>query len=145
MNETSDAAPRACNEIRRRGRDWVEGVWIALDNGERWSFRKPTLEFRAQRGEGGKLAFTKTKRCCGPGFDELVEEFLVAGDALARVELRLAFAERMLLANYDLDDAELTALLPLRGEQANRDMWDAIVDCALGNSPKAMASGSEPS
>jgi hypothetical protein len=140
------------SEATTRRPDFVEGIAIRLANGEAWHFPKPVIEFRLRLGDG-KLSFPEQGRYgdghmrdFGPEYWSLFEAACDAADGLDRLNAYATLAVALLRRNYDLTDTQVIALLPYcRTEEPNQEMWNSILEIAMGLSggkPEAVGTSS---
>lgn len=136
------------NEQELRKPEWVEGVWITLGDDQSWCLPKPVVFQRATRfrrkivtgPDGASSLGMPIPIDADPYFAKMAELFLLEDVDYLNALLNLAAI--LLRHNYDLDDDALGDLLIFEhdedGQQtdANREMWLAIRDVAIGNAPK---------
>lgn len=126
------------NESSRRRPSWRDGHKITLADGQEWTIPKPRLRLRP-RFEAGRVVATRDLPEYAPEDDELVEALFGAGDdepdrwLTARFEL----LARLLRANYELSDLELTELLSIDdGDPSTGERWTEITRALRGLGPK---------
>lgn len=132
------------SEIERRKECFTEGNKVVLANGQEWTFPKPRLRFIPHRGVDGKLGLGAV-----PTFDQ---EYRTLFTALIEVDkdkdfevwsLRIQIACHLLLANYDLPDADLAELMPvIFDDESNMEMWANLSPICLSTPPKPLTDGS---
>lgn len=123
---------------------WVDGEWIALGDGGRWSFPRPRVRIEPLVSDDGTtVAFGRQKPTFDRRYDDLVEAFLMADDGTDQGNAILRLAVDLLRRNYDLAGEHYATLLPwIEDDEQNAEMWEAIADVAFGRAPKRTASGS---
>lgn len=127
-------------ELRRP--EWVEGVWIALGNGQSWSFPRPTLTLYPALRADGSVAFDDARASMDAAYDAKVEAFIEADSNV--LSCLLALAVDLLARNYTTGISHYRTLFPYRpGDAANAEMWSEISDLAMGRAPKLTAGGSD--
>ena len=128
--------------LRRPG--FTEGHRVMLADGQEWTFPRPMVRFFPAKAaekvvmgaEYGHDAEYETLR------DELIE--VDATDVYNATRLQVQIAGLLLLANYDLDNKQLRALLPLiPDDDANDAMWGDLIPVIMANPPKPSPVGSE--
>lgn len=136
------------DEASRRRPDWVEGEWIKLEDGQRWSFPRPIIRLNLRENDGvlgTERPQAETNRKFGDRFWALHSNLLAAlqGDDMDAIVL--AFAEAaldLLRRNYDLATEDLEdVLFFVLNDEANTSMWRSIGDVVRGIGPKPSAAG----
>ncbi len=129
------------DESTRRREAFREGVAITLADGQSWIFPKPFIELRLDFGaskDRPTFATGAARPTYGPGYWELLEDFMRSEDNAEQIDLVASLSVYLLRQNYDLADDELGALLAYRGgDDDNAEMWQQIADVAQGRGPKA--------
>jgi hypothetical protein len=127
---------------RRPGMIPEAGVKIELADGQEWAFPQPVLELRP-RFAGGKVAATYPVVTCGRELDELLEAISEVEDSTSLLSAAATLGAHLLLANYDLTDAELDTLFCVRPSDPTSAEWvEKVVEVAAGqHRPKASAVG----
>ena len=149
------------DEASRQRPDWIEGNPIKLEDGQDWHFPKITKEFRVHARSPRDAAFgvgvspVETNRRFGAAFwakhramtEAIANQPANGSDeaaeaAVARFQAVADVAWDLLERQYTLSEDELVELLPLiLGDEDNKAVWDAIIDHALGISPKPSPAG----
>jgi hypothetical protein len=130
-------------EAERRKDGFTEGNKVTLADGQEWTFPKPRLRFFPYRGDDGKMGLG------GSGtFDQEYRELFTAFTECDKDEpyqywtLKIQIACHLLLANYELSDAELADLMPVMfDDESNMEMWANLSPVLLSQPPKPSTSG----
>ena len=139
--EPATETPPALDEQSRRRPDFVEGVPVALANGQEWHFPKPQVRIRP-RIEGGKVLAVSGSFTHGGDYDKQLAAFHEAADGGDQAVQMFAMAVGLLSMNYTLSDDELGDLLSfVVGTEAGDAMRQELVEVVLGTSPKLTPDG----
>jgi len=126
------------DEKARRKAGFAPGLAVVLADGQVWFFTLPRLRLTPRRS--GDEFRVVVGRVGLPDYERL--ESVLQMDVAVPVDefwnVRMTAAATLLLANYDLTDAELESLLVWEaGEPAAEERWDRIDDAILSIVPKA--------
>lgn len=121
---------------------WVEGEWITLADGGRWSFPRPVIQFSPVFGADGSVEWGDRALSFGPDYDAKVEAFASADNGIDQTNAALKLAVDLLGRNYTLGPGEYRTLLRwAREDPENQEMWDQVVRVACGIPKETTASG----
>lgn len=129
-------------EYRKTG--WVDGEWIALADGGRWSFPRPVIEFGPEFGADGSIELGKPRPTLDAAYDAKIESLITATDGIEEFRAVMCLAVDLLGRNYELGPDQYRVLLRRRvRDEQNAEMWRAINEVVIGNdAPKPTAGGS---
>jgi hypothetical protein len=143
--------PDKLDERALRRPEFEEGVPIALSDGQEWHFPRPVMrDFYPALNREGELVLTPGSGF-GPGYDALVDAFILATTVNDEHITLVALALDLLKRNYAIEPFHLRYLLRLKRpgdpeEERNGEMWAQIAAVALGRdtSEKHTRDGSAP-
>lgn len=144
--------PDRLDERSLRRPDFAPGVPIVLSDGQEWHFPRPVMrDFYPTINREGELVLTPGSGF-GPGYDALVDAFILADNPGDEHITLAALALDLLRRNYAIEATHLRYVLRLKRSgdpeaEANQEMWSAIAAVALGRDtgPKTTPVGSAPS
>jgi hypothetical protein len=119
---------------------FTEGHWTELSDGQKYSFPKPRIKFRPKFVDGkveigGGATF-------GPEYDANLDILLgaVQVDGAERLRVKFEVAARLLRANYDLTDEQVSDLLEFDiDDEVSSGRYDRWSDIIMGITPKPLA------
>jgi hypothetical protein len=132
------------DETALRTSGFTEGCRVQLADGQEWSFPRPKFRFFPCRDANGKIAMGG-RSTFDDEYRTMISEFQQADrDDVHRMwSLKMQIACHLLLANYNLSDADLAELLSIDFEdETNVDMWTALTPVILSLPPKPSTDGS---
>ena len=135
------------DEASKRRAEWVEGEWVELEGGVKFSLPKPRVEYRIKNAGGMERATpaAETSRRFGDRFWKLRDELSESYDSEDAAAIYSAWGNMgsdLILRNYDLTPDEVADLLPvIELDESNQAMWGAISRLTMGIGPKPNAVG----
>lgn len=134
-------SPPILNEPALRKAGFTDGPRIALGDGQEWTFPRPWIRLYPRVAADGSIEVAGGRSYGDDHEADLGRMFSLIegnGDQVERIKVRFSLAVKLLLKNYDLDNAALRTLLALApDEPANVEMWAQVDRVLMGLAPKA--------
>jgi hypothetical protein len=133
------------NEKDRRRPTFTQGSAVQLADGQSWTFPKARIQFRPRILDGHAEVMGGSR--FGPEFDGDMDILfgVVEAEPVDRLRAKFQMAVRLLLANYDLSDDEISNLIVWEPEDpiSAKNWADLTTVLSGGTPPKQSADTSE--
>ncbi len=125
------------DEAALRKPGFSDGHKVTLADGQEWTLPRPKMRFKPKIVDGrvevgGGATF-------GPEYDESMEILfgVVEVEPVERLRVKFELAVRLLRANYELTDDDVSALIVLEPDDpASDDRWEQLTRAIMGVAPK---------
>lgn len=132
------------DEKALRKSTWVEGTWVELSDGQKWSIPKARIIFKPRLVDGKiELGGGPT---FGPEFDPTLDVLfgVTEVDGAERLRAKFEIACKLIMANYDIAFDDLANLVTFEpNDPASDARWDLLITSIMGLPPKQRADTSD--